>query len=159
MSDMQPRQPPPGASVAPGGGASRVVSLPTGGVFAQSEVMVAIRQARDEMWNAREEWKQARTAKDEAKRLARKTRADLIVRLRVFGNEGTAGVPIKTSAERNEWADADADVQNAELAADLAQTVAMTAYEAYQDAQAMFGTLQGILGIERDDIKMSRAGQ
>ena len=153
------RQPPPGALVAAGGGASPAVVLPSSGVFAQSEVMVAIRQARDEMWRTRSAWIEARTAKDEAKAHARKTRADLIVRLRVFGNEGTDGVPIKTSAERNEWADADAAVQRAELDADLAQTLAMTAYEAYQDAQALFQTLQGILGIERDDMKMSRRGE
>jgi hypothetical protein len=155
------RTPPPGSALAqPGGGpVGEQVTLPSGGVFAQSEVMRTIREARNEMWQRKEAWLELRTAKDHAKAKAKKTRADLMVRLRVFGNDATDGVPMKTAVERNEWADADADVQRAELEADLAQTVAMASYEAYQDAQALFATLQTVLGIERDDIRSTRAGQ
>lgn len=151
--------PPPGSALSREGGPVPTVTLPTGGVFAQSEVMVSIRQAAQEMQRTRAEWIERRSAKDHAKAHARKTRADLMVRLRVFGNEATDDAPMRTAVERNEWADADADVQRAELDMDLAQSLAMTAYEAYQDAQALFGTLQGILGIERDDLKMTRRGE
>jgi len=94
----------------------------------------------------------------EAKAKARKVRADLIVYLRVWGTEETGGLPIKTSAERNEWADADADVQQAELEADLAQTVQMSSRAAWEEAQAYFGTLQTMLGMERDEFKFERGG-
>ena len=76
--------------------------------------------------------------------------------LRVWGNEGSDGLPIKTSVERNEWADADANVQQAELDADLAQTLAMVAASAWQEANAYFGTLQTMLGMERDQFKFER---
>lgn len=161
MSDDQ-RMPPPGSALAqqPGGGPVRpTVLLPSGGVFAQSEAMVAIKAARDEMWRCRTEWIECRDRRDHTKAEARKVRANLLVRLRVFGNEATNDLPMKTAVERNEWADADADVQRAELEMDLAQSAAMSAFQAYQDAQALFGTLQGILGIERDEIKMARRGE
>jgi hypothetical protein len=158
VTDVQ-RTPPPGSALAQQQGGGAVVTLPSGGVFAASEVMRTIREARDDMWRRKQEWLELRTAKDHAKAAAKKVRADLMVRLRVFGNDATDNVPMKTGVERNEWADADADVQRAELDADLAQTVAMAAYEAYQDAQALFATLQTVLGIERDDIRSTRAGQ
>ena len=73
--------------------------------------------------DARAEWQRLRIEANNAKAVAKQTRANLVVRLRVFGNDGTGGIPIKTSAERLEWADADPEVQQAELNADLAQTV------------------------------------
>lgn len=112
-----------------------------------------ISTAADHMRNQHDEWKRLREEADRAKAKAKKIRADLIVTLRVWGAEDTGNVPIKTSAERNEWADADADVQQAELEADLAQTVQMTAREAYNDAQSQFAVLQSMLAIERDEMK------
>ena len=141
--------PPPGAQ-RPGG------LVPQRGAFAMSEVLPIIQQASTEMRARREAWLEAREARDRAKALAKKTRADCIINLRVWGTEETGGVPIKTSAERNEWADADAEVQQAELEADLAQTVAMAAHAAWQEASAYFGTLQTMLGMERDEFKHER---
>lgn len=132
--------------------------MPSNGVFAVSELVPLVRQARDEMWARREEWLKLRTAADEAKALAKKTRADLVVYLRVWGLEATGGIPIKTSVERNEWSSADPDVQRTELAADLAQTVQMAAREAYNDAQAFFATLQSFAGMERDQLRAERHG-
>lgn len=129
--------------------------VPQGGAFAVSEVLPLLRAARDKMDAARTAWEVARTTANEAKAHARKTRADLIVRLRVYGNDDV-GVPIRTSAERNEWADADADVQQTELAADLAQTVAMAARAAFDTAVEEFGILRTMLGMERDQFKADR---
>lgn len=143
--------PPPGAS-APGG-----VALPQRGVFATSEILPMISQAAAEMNRRRQEWEELRTAADNAKAEAKRVRANLIVTLRTWGNDVT-GQPIKTSAERQEWADADADVQRLELEADLAQTVQMTARQAYDDAQSYFSTLSGLLAIERDEMKREHGG-
>lgn len=144
--------PPPGASQHPGG-----VALPQRGVFATSEIVPMLQYASQEMREKGAEWKRLREAANEAKARAKQVRANLIVELRTWGNEVT-GQPIKTSAERQEWADADADVQQAELEADLAQTVQMAAYEAYQDAQGYFETLRNMLSIERDEMKREHGG-
>lgn len=132
-------------------------SLPQGGVFATSEVLPIMQQASRQLNELREERHRLRDVAAEAKALAKKTRADLIVTLRVWGNEST-GVPIKTSAERNEWADADAEVQRTELAADLAQAAAINAGDALTHAQEFFSSLQGMLAIERDEMKAERGG-
>jgi hypothetical protein len=134
-------------------------AIPRSGAFATSEVLPILQQASAEMRARRREWQEARTAANEAKAHARKVRADLIVYLRVWGTEETGGIPIKTSAERNEWADADANVQQAELEADLAQTVQMSARAAWEEAQAYFNTIQTMLGMERDEFKFERGGR
>lgn len=144
--------PPPGFDQSPGG-----VALPQRGVFATSEIVPLIQQASMRMRELGDEWAALREAADVAKGRAKKTRADLIVSLRTWGNDVT-GQPIKTSAERNEWADADADVQQAELEADLAQTVQMVAREAYHDAQGYFETLRQMLSVERDEWKREHGG-
>lgn len=148
MSDVQPAAP----GIQPG-----AAPVPQGGVFAISEVMPYIQRAAADLATKRSAWQDARAEKDEAHALARKTRADLMVTLRILGNDET-GVPIKTNAERNEWADADPAVQAAELARDVAQSKAMGAYEAYQDAQASFALLQSYLGMERDSLRVERHG-
>lgn len=140
--------PPPGGQL-PGG-------LPRSGAFATSEVLPLMTEASHKLTELRDERKRLRDLAAQAKALAKKTRADLIVELRVFGNAETGGYEIKTSAERNEWADADADVQATELAADLAQTAAMNAADALEDAQSYFASLQGMLAIERDEMKAER---
>lgn len=137
---------------APGG-----VPLPQRGVFATSEVLPLLRQAADRMNELGAEWKRLREAADAAKAEAKRKRANLIVELRTWGNDVT-GQPIKTSAERQEWADADGDVQQAELEADLAQTVQMTAREAYHDAQGYFDVLRSMLAVERDEMKREYHG-
>jgi len=133
--------------------------LPGGGVFAVSEVLPIMAAASRELEQRRQERKRLRDEAAEAKALARKTRANLIVHLRVWGNEGTGGIPIKTSAERQEWADADPEVQRTELAADLAQTAAINAGDALEDAQAYFSSLSTMLATERDSMKAERAGR
>jgi capsule polysaccharide export protein KpsE/RkpR len=133
------------------------VGLPTQGVFASSEVLPLIAGASRALAERRSEWLELREAANRAKSRAKSIRANLIVNLRTWGNDVT-GQQIKTSAERNEWADADADVQLAELEADLAQTAAMAAYESYQDAQAEFSAFQSLLGIERDELKREHDG-
>lgn len=148
MSDVQPAAP----GIQPG-----VVPVPQGGVFAISEVLPLIQRAAADLADKRQAWVDARNDKDEAHAKARKARADLMVTLRILGNDET-GVPIKTNAERNEWADADPTVQAAELDRDVAQTKAMAAYEAYQDAQASFSLLQSYLGMERDSLRSERHG-
>jgi len=149
--DLPPGFPRPGGTVPTG-------TTPRGGVFAISEVVPIVQQAAGEMRRLREEWVQLRNARDEAKAHAKKVRADLIVTLRVWGNDENGGMPMKTSVERNEWADADANVQQAELEADLAQTAAMNAHAAWSEAQAYFQTLQSMLGMERDQLKWERGG-
>lgn len=168
MPEFEPH-PPPVGDPHPGGGfnpppgypggaiqqaptAQMQMQMPQRGVFAMSETLPIIQNHLAAMNTARDEWLRLRVAANEAKAHAKQTRANLIVRLRVFGNDGTGGIPIKTSAERNEWADADPGVQQAELDADLAQTVQMAAREAYDDAQAAFDTLRSMLGMERDDL-------
>lgn len=130
--------------------------LPQSGAFAMSEVLPLMQRASHELTRLRDERKRLRDAAAEAKALAKKTRADLIVNLRVWGNDGTNGAPIKTSAERNEWADADADVQRTELLADLAQAAAINAGDALDHAEEYFSSLQGMLAIERDEMKAER---
>lgn len=149
MSQTMP--PPPGAST-PGG-----VALPQRGVFATSEIIPMLKEASSVMNELGAEWKRLRQEADDKKARAKRVRANLIVELRTWGNEVT-GQPIKTSAERQEWADADADVQQAELEADLAQTVQMAAREAYHDAQGYFETLRNLLAIERDEWKREHGG-
>lgn len=149
---MVPPPPPPGYQ--PGAGAP----VPRGGVFAMSEVLPLISAASRRLDDLRDEREQKRTQASEAKALARKLRADLIIRLRVWGSPETGNVPIKTSAERQEWADADPEVQQAELDADLAQTVAMAAGDAHADAQRYFDTLQTMLATERDQLRMDMQG-
>lgn len=144
--------PPPGASGAPGG-----VALPQRGVFATSEIIPMLTQASSRMRELGADWSALRAEADEKKAHAKRVRANLIVELRTWGNEVT-GQPIKTSAERNEWADADADVQQAELEADLAQTVQMVAREAYHDAQGYFDVLRQMLATERDEQKREYSG-
>lgn len=139
------------------GNAPGVVPVPQGGVFAISEVMPYIQRAARDLADKRETWKAARDAKDVAHARARKVRADLMVTLRILGNVET-GKPITTAVERNEWADADPEVQQAELDRDVAQTTAMASFEAYQDAQASFSLLQSFLGMERDSLRSERAG-
>lgn len=126
--------------------------LPRSGVFSTSEVLPLLAQASRRMDDLGNEWRRLRTIADEKRAHAKAVRANLIVELRTWGNDVT-GQPIKTSAERNEWADADAEVQQAELEADLAQTVQMAAREAYHDAQGYFETLRSLSAIERDEWK------
>lgn len=154
MTDPRFTSPPPGASVVPGGGA-----LPVRGAFATSEVLPLLKVASETMRRLGDEWRGLRENADRLKAEAKRVRANLIVELRVFGNDGTNGVPIKTSAERNEWADADAAVQAAELAADLAQTVQMAAREAYHDAQGYYETLRQMASVERDEWKREHGQQ
>ena len=143
--------PPPGAHAAPGG-------VPVGGVFAISEVLPLMRDASRQLDAARIRWRDARDAAAQAKADAKRTRANLIVQLRVWGNEGTGGLPIKTSAERQEWADADQAVQQSELAADLAQTNAMNERAVLDAAEEHFRALTGMLAIERDQLKRDADG-
>lgn len=139
-------------------GGSVPPALPQRGTFATSEVLPLIQRATGEVTRLREEWRALRDAAAEAKSLAKVTRANLIVNLRVWGNEGTGGIAIKTSAERNEWADADPEVQRTELAADLAQTAAMNARAAYDTAEEYFQSLRSMLAMERDDNKREWPG-
>lgn len=142
----------------PPGFPSTELRMPTRGAFAMSETVPLIQQYAAKMQKARDEWHTLRVEANEKKALAKKVRADLIVQLRVFGLSANGDRPIKTSAERNEWADADADVQQAELEADLAQTVQMSAHDAYDEAVKVFDTIQSLMGIERDDMKRGYGG-
>lgn len=130
--------------------------VPRGGSFAVSEVLPLIAAASHQLNTLREERHAARERAAEAKANARRIRANLIVNLRVWGIEVEGIPPIKTSAERNEWADADANVQQAELEADLAQAAAINAGDALDDAQSYFETLRSMLAIERDDLNTER---
>lgn len=143
--------PPPGARQAPGG-------VPSGGVFAISEVLPLMRDASRQLDLARERWKAARDDAAQSKADAKRTRANLIVQLRVWGNEGNGGRPITTSVERQEWADADESVQAAELAADLAQSNAMNERAVLDAAEEHFRALTGMLAIERDQLKRDADG-
>jgi hypothetical protein len=134
------------------------IRLPQRGVFAASETIPIIQQAAANMRDRGDEWRRLRTEADEKRALAKSTRANLVVTLRVWGAESTGNLPIKTSAERQEFAAADSDVQRTELEADLSQTVQMVAREAYNDAQAFFQTLQTLLAVERDDLKREHIG-
>lgn len=129
---------------------------PQRGAFAVSEVLPLQARASATLRDARQTWEDRRREANEAKAHAKQVRANLIVRLRVWGNDSTDSVPIKTSAERQEWADADPEVQEAELAADIAQTVAMAAHGAYQQALEEFGMLRTMLGMERDQFAAER---
>lgn len=131
-------------------------ALPRSGSFAVSEVLPLIQQASHRLETLRYDWKRLRDEAAEAKALAKKTRANLIVYLRIWGTERTGSNPMKTSVERNEFADADPDVQHAELAADLAQSAAMDARAGLDHAEEYFGTLRSMLGIERDDLQGQR---
>jgi hypothetical protein len=131
--------------------------MPQRGSFAASEVLPLIQQAADQMREAGSEWRRLREEADRKRAHAKRVRANLLVTLRVFGKSDTGGVPITTAVERGEWADADADVQLAELDADLAQTTQMTAREAYNDAQRQFDMLRSLLAIERQDNAAERA--
>ncbi len=144
---------PPGYSPSGPGAA-----LPQRGVFATSEVLPLLAEGARRMNELAADWKRLREEADAKKAHAKQLRANLIVSLRTWGNDVT-GQPIKTSAERNEWADADADVQQAELEADLAQTVQMHAREVYHDAQGYYEVLRQMLSVERDEQKREYAGQ
>lgn len=141
-----------GAGMSPGS------AVPSGGVFAISEVLPLQAQASRVLNERRQTWRELRDAAAEAKALAKKTRADLVVYLRVWGVEATGGVPMKTSVERQEWADASEEVQQAELEADLAQSAAMDARAALDHAEEYFKSLTTMLGIERDTFKAERHG-
>lgn len=123
-----------------------------------SEVLPMVQRASADLQAKRQTWVNAREDRDRKVAKAKSMRASLIVQLRVWGTAETGSEPIKTSAERVEWCNADPEVQQAELEADLAQTVQMAAHEAYQDAQASFGLLQSYLGFERDQFKAERHG-
>lgn len=140
---MVPPVPPPGAPPP----------MPTRGAFAVSEVVPLISQASNAKAAAHAAYVTAAQRAADTKAAARKVRADLIVRLRAFGND-TTGVAIKTSAERNEWADADPTVQQAELEADLALEAKRSARMAWEDADAQFQVLRTMLGMERDENAM-----
>lgn len=150
MSDYNPAAGNGGGVVIPNRGA-----LPTAGAFATSEVLPMMANASRHLAQARANWRELRDTAATAKAAAKATRANLIVHLRVWGNEAI-GQPIKTSAERNEWADADAAVQQAELDADLAQSAAMDARAALEHAEDYFKSLTTMLGIERDEMKAER---
>ncbi len=127
--------------------------VPSRGAFASSEVIPLVQAAARRKAEAHTEYSAAAERAATAKATARKVRADLIVRLRVFGNDDV-GVPIKTSVERNEWADADPSVQSAEREADLAAILARSARMAWEDADSEFQVLRTLLGMERDAAKM-----
>lgn len=91
-----------------------------------------------------------------ARSLHKSTRANLITTLRVFGNEGTGGMAIKTSAERNEWADADADVQAAELAADLLDERKRAAKMAWDTLDHAMRALNSAFVMERAELEQNR---
>lgn len=153
--------PPPGFPGAGGQGVQphgQGMAVPQRGAFAMSETMPMIQQAAALMEEARLNWVKLRTEADEKKARAKKVRADLIVQLRVYGNEMTGDRPIKTSAERNEWANADGEVQQAELEADLAQTVQMAAREAYDDKQGQFDALRSALSMEKEMMGREYSG-
>lgn len=134
----------------PGFPEGRGMAVPQRGAFALSEAWPMIQQASAAMEEARQEWVRLRIEADEKKAHASKLRADFMIRIRVFGNPETGQVPIKTDVERRMWANADPDIQQAELEADLAQTVQMAAREAYDDRQAQFDALRSALSMERD---------
>lgn len=146
-----------GGPPADAGGPPARPIVPQRGAFAMSEVLPLMKDASLKLAEARQERKELRDRAALAKAAAKAVRANLIVHLRVWGNGGTGGVPIKTSAERNEWADADADVQQAELDADLAQAAAINAGDALKHAEEYFSSLQGMLAIERDEWKAERS--
>lgn len=131
-------------------------ALPRSGSFASSEVLPLIQQASHRLSELRREWRELRDQAARDKAEAKRIRAGLMVRLRVFGNEQTSGHPMKTAVERNEWADAEPAVQDSELAADLAQAASMDARAALDHAEEYFGTLRSMLGIERDDLQGQR---
>lgn len=141
----------------PGMPAAGLPAIPKSGVFAQSEVLPIMQAASRALEAHRRAWQEAREDANRKKARAKKVRADLVVHLRTWGND-TTGTPIKTSAERQEWADADPEVQQAELEADLAQTVQMAAHDAYRQALEEFGMLRTMLGMERDDAAAERGG-
>lgn len=144
----------PQAPGNPGG-----LPLPQQGVFATSEILPMLAQATRRLSQLSEDWKAARENANRLEALAKKVRADTMIELRVFGSERTGSIPIKTAAERNEWADADERVQQARLEADLAQTVQMHAREVYHDAQGYYSTLQQLASVERDEWKREHGAQ
>lgn len=151
---LQPPAAFPGQEIAAQGqGGAGEFRLPQRGSFSISETLPMLQEWRVKMDEARKVWEIARNEANEKKALAKKTRADLIIKLRVLGNESTGNIAIKTSAERNEWADADPDVQATELAADLAQTTQMVAREAYEEVTKIFETVRSLLTVEREDLK------
>lgn len=154
MTEQPPAPYGPGALVSQ---PAPPVPLPHQGAFAISEVLPIMQHHAAELRRLRGERKRLRDEAAVAKANARRVRANLVAYLRTFGNDVT-GAPIKTSAERQEWADADADVQQAELDADLAQAAAINAGDALADQQAIFATLQTMLGVERDMMKAERHG-
>lgn len=126
-----------------------------------SETVPLIQQYAARMEDARQHWHDARIEANEKKADAVRIRAQLMIKLRIWGNPETGSVPIKTNVELKMWADADADVLRAELESDIAQTNQMHAKEAYEEVCKMFDTLQSLMGMERDDMKRGygNAGQ
>jgi len=126
--------------------------LPTQGQFAVSQVLPLMRQTITECDARRAEWRRLADLAAEAKAQAKKIRADTMIQLRLFGAPAGGG-PIKTNAERNEWADGNLDVQAAEQAADLAAVEARAARESYEDAQRFYTSLMTLAAMERDEWK------
>lgn len=143
---------------SPGPTSGATIVLPTRGSFAASEVLPMIQRAAAEMHARGGEWRRLREEADQKRAEAKRIRAGMILTLRVWGAEQTGNIPIKTSAERVEWANGDPAVQQADLEADLAQTVSMYARENYNDAQSFFNTLQSLQAIERDDLRREYVG-
>lgn len=148
----------PGQGVQQQGQQARGMNIPQRGAFALSEVLPQIQQAAALMDEARDEWTRLREGANRAEAHAKKTRADFLVKLRVFGNDALGGLPIKTAAERKEWADADSEVQQAELEADLAQTVQMSAKEAYESAKGKFDAMRSALSMEKEMMSREWSG-
>lgn len=136
----------------------RGMNIPQRGAFALSEVLPQLQQASALMDEARAEWTSRREEANRAEAHSKKTRADFLIKLRVFGNDALGGIPIKTAAERKEWADADSAVQQAELEADLAQTVQMSAKEAYESAKSKFEALRSALSMEKELMSREWSG-
>lgn len=126
---------------------------PTRGAFATSEVLPELGRIVAERNRLQREWLAAKTEAVNKAAEAKRLRANLIVNLRVWGTELTGGVAIKTSAERQEWADADADWQQLDLEASLAAAVATATRMAYDTADEHMQALRSALGMERDENK------
>lgn len=83
----------------------------------------------------------------------KRVRANLITTLRVFGNTSTGGEAIRTSSERNEWADSDSDVQRLQLAADLLDEQKRAIKMRWETLDAEMRALNSLLVSERETNK------
>lgn len=128
-------------------------AYPSRGAFAASEVLPELAKVVAERNRLQAEWLQAKREAVNKGAEAKVIRANIIVNLRVWGTELTGGVPIKTSAERQEWANADSDWQRLDLEADLAAAVATATRMAYDTADEHMQALRSALGMERDENK------